>query len=64
MNSSRTYESIQLAQKYVIGEYLSFNVLTLKLAWRDAVTQNFHFICKFETGCPYDACFKPTVGYY
>ena len=42
MNSSRTYENIQLAQKYVLDEYLSFNIKSLKKAGKDAVPQNFH----------------------
>ena len=42
MNSSRTYEIIQLAQKYVINVNLSFNVNSLEIAGEDAAAQNFN----------------------
>ena len=42
MNSSRTYENIQLAQKYVLDEYLSFNIKSLKNARGNAAPKNFH----------------------
>ncbi len=61
MNSSKTYYIIQLAQKYVIDEYLSFNVLSVELARGDATTQNFYLNRKSGSGCPYDPCFKSTV---
>ena len=42
INSSRTYENIQLAQKYVLDEHLSYNIKSLKKAGEDAAPQNFH----------------------
>ena len=50
-----------MAQKYVVDEYLSFNVISVQLARGNAAALNFLCTCKCKYGCPYDACFKPTV---
>ena len=58
MNSPKTYEIMELTQKYQIDEYLSFNVFIHRV---NAVTQSFHYTCKSKGGCPFDTCFKPIV---
>ena len=63
MNSTKTYEIMELAQEYEIDKYLSFNVFKLQIARKNAVTQSFHCNCKSKNGCPFDTCFKPTVCY-
>ena len=62
MNSPKTYEIMELAQKYEIDECLSFNVFYLQIPWGNAVTQNFHCNCKSKNGRPFDTCFEPIVG--
>ena len=57
MNSPKTYEIMELAQKYEIDEYLSFTVFLLYKARENAVTQSFHCTCKSKRGCPFDICF-------
>ena len=42
MNTPKTYEIMELAQKYEIDEYLSFNVFYLQIARKNAVAQSFH----------------------
>ena len=54
MNSPRTHEIIELAQKYEIDECLSFKVFYLQIARENAVPQSFHCNCKSKNGCPYD----------
>ena len=64
MNTPKTYEIMELAQKYEIDEYLSFNVFLLQMTRGNAVTQSFTAIVNQKYGCPLDTCFKPTVCKY